>query len=160
VRVVIAAIGRLKESGERDLFARYQTRFDQTGRGVALGPLTLAELPESRHQDAAQRKSDEAARLLRATIGTSVIIALDETGRHYTSAVFANRLARLRDDGIAGVAFVLGGPDGHGGDVIAAADYALALGPMTLPHGLARVILAEQLYRAATILSGHPYHRA
>ena len=160
MRVGIAAIGRLKDGGERDLFDRYAKRFDQAGRIMSLGPLTVSELPESRLADVALRKTDEAARLLKAVAGAQVIVALDEHGPQNTSTVFANRIAKLRDEGTGSVAFLIGGPDGHGAEVLKAAAITLSLGPMTLPHGLARVILAEQLYRAVTILSGHPYHRA
>ena len=160
MRVILAAVGRLKDTGERDLFERYNTRFNQAGRALSLGPLTLAELTESRAAEASLRKSDESARLLKAVSGAGVIIALDETGLSESSAAFARRLASLRDEGTGTIAFLIGGPDGHGPDVIAAARLTLSLGPMTLPHGLARVVLAEQLYRSVTILSGHPYHRA
>lgn len=160
LRVILAAVGRLKDTGERDLFDRYHKRFDQTGRAVSLGPLTLAELGESRLGEVHQRKADEATRLLKAAVTAEVRVLLDETGQHYTSAVFANRLAQLRDNGTAAIAFLIGGPDGHGIEAVKAASFSLSLGPLTLPHGLARVVLAEQLYRATTILSGHPYHRA
>jgi 23S rRNA (pseudouridine1915-N3)-methyltransferase len=160
MRVVMAAIGRLKESGERDLFDRYHKRFDQSGRSVSLGPLGVAELPESRAMEVGIRKADEATRLLKATSGAEIIVALDETGQQFTSAAFASRLAKFRDDGTSTVAFLLGGPDGHGTEALKAAAITLSLGAMTQPHGLARVLLVEQLYRATTILSGHPYHRA
>lgn len=160
MRVILAAVGRLKDGGERELFERYHTRFDQAGRALSLGPMTLAELPESRAAEPALRKADESARLMKAASTASVIIALDETGRQETSAAFARRLAQWRDEGAGTIAFLIGGPDGHGPDALAAARLTLSLGPMTLPHGLARVVLAEQLYRAVTILSGHPYHRA
>ena len=160
MRIVIAAIGRLKDSGERDLFDRYHKRFDQSGRGVSLGPLTIAELPESRAMETGIRKADEATRLLKAATGSEVIVALDEAGQQFSSADFSSRLAKLRDDGTSTVAFLIGGPDGHGAEAIKAAAITLSLGAMTQPHGLARVFLVEQLYRATTILSGHPYHRA
>ena len=160
MRVVIAAIGKLKDGGERELFKRYSNRFDQAGRALALGPLTMVELAESKLAGVALRKADEAARLLKVAAGSEILIVLDEHGSHYATTVFANRLAKLRDDGVGSLAFLLGGPDGHAEDVLTASPFNLALGHMTLPHGLARVILAEQLYRATTILSGHPYHRA
>ncbi len=90
----------------------------------------------------------------------AVTIVLDERGTSISSEDFARRLARLRDEGAGDVAFLIGGPDGLAEDVRTAAHVKLALGAMTLPHGLARIVLAEQLYRAATILAGHPYHRA
>ena len=160
VHLIIAAIGKLKDSGERDLFDRYAKRVGQSGRSVSLGPLTIIELPESRAADAASRKADESARLLKAVSTAETIIALDEFGQNLSSTAFANRLAEFRDGGLSTIALLLGGPDGHGPDVLATAKLKLSLGAMTLPHGLARVIVAEQLYRATTILSGHPYHRA
>jgi len=160
MKVLLAAIGRLKDSGERELFDRYAGRFDAAGRGVALGPLTVVDFPESRAADAASRKAEEGQRLLKCASGASAVIVLDETGTIESSADFARRLAKLRDDGAASIALLIGGPDGHGADVKTSARTSLSLGRMTLPHGLARVVLAEQLYRAVTILSGHPYHRA
>ena len=159
MRVILAAVGRLKADGERDLYERYAGRFDQAGRAVSLGPLTLVELPESRAPDPNMRKADESARLLKAAAPASILFALDEAGHLEQSAAFARRLAALRDGGTGTIAFLIGGPDGHGPGVLTVARLTLSLGPMTLPHGLARIVLAEQLYRAVTILSGHPYHR-
>lgn len=160
MRIQIAAVGRLKDGPERELMARYLDRFEGAGRPLALGPATVAELAEGRAQDRASRMADEAQRLLKATEGAQVRIVLDERGKSLTSEAFAKLLAQRRDGGTAALALMIGGPDGHGEAVRAAATVTLSLGTMTLPHGLARVILAEQLYRAATILAGHPYHRA
>ncbi len=160
MQVIIAAVGRLKEGGERDLLARYTKRFDATGRSLALGPLTVVELAECKAPDVATRKADEAGRLLKAVGGADHIAVLDEAGSALASAVFAAHLGKLRDNGVAKLAFLIGGPDGHGDEVMRAARSTVSLGPMTLPHGLARVVLVEQLYRVTTILSGHPYHRA
>jgi len=160
MRILLAAIGRLKDSGERDLFDRYALRFNQAGRGVSLGPLSVTELPESRALDAVSRKADEGARLLKAVSTATLLVALDENGRLESSVAFAQRLSAQRNGGIPALGLLIGGPDGHSPDVLARAHLTLSLGPMTLPHGLARVFLAEQLYRAVTILSGHPYHRS
>lgn len=160
MRLIISAIGRLKDGGERELYDRYAQRLDQTGRAVALGPLTLNEFPESKLASAGLRMADEATRLLKTSADCQIVIALDETGRQYSSAAFAALLGKHRDAGVKAAAFLIGGADGHGDAALAAATIKLSLGAMTLPHGLARVVLAEQLYRAATILAGHPYHRA
>lgn len=160
MRLMIAAVGKLKDGGESDLFDRYRKRLDATGRSVSLGPVSLVELPESRLQTTDLRKADEAARLLKTAERCDGLIALDEHGGGVSSEAFASRLAALRDGGTASLAFLIGGPDGHGAEVLQRARSTLSLSPMTLAHGLARVVLAEQLYRAATILSGHPYHRA
>ena len=159
MRVTIAAVGRLKDGPDRALFERYWQRLEAGGRKIALHPLRVLELPESRAASAAARKADEAARLVGAIKDCDFVMALDETGRQVSSRAFAELVARRRDGGTRELAFVLGGPDGHGAALLARADQVLALGVLTLPHGLARVVLAEQLYRAATILTGHSYHR-
>ena len=159
MRLVIAAVGRLKDGPERQLFERYRDRVSASGRALGWGPLDTLELPESRASDAAARKADEASRLMAKAGDAGARIVLDENGRELTSDAFAAYLGERRRMGARSVAILIGGPDGHGPEALASADLKLALGRMTLPHMLARVILAEQLYRAATILSGHPYHR-
>ncbi len=159
MRLIVAAVGRLKDA-ERELCARYAKRFDQTGRSLGLGPLAIAEINESRAASAGARRSDEAARLIKAAGPAEQHIVLDESGKALSSAQFSTFLAQRRDAGCKGLALLIGGPDGHGPEVSSGAALKLSLGAMTLPHGLARAILVEQLYRAATILSGHPYHRA
>jgi 23S rRNA (pseudouridine1915-N3)-methyltransferase len=159
VRLSIAAVGRLKDGPERELLARYLKRFDDAGRSLALGPINVVELPESRAAKPDLRKADEAARLLKAAADAEAIVALDVAGKSMTSEAFAKWIAARRDGGARTLAFLVGGPDGHGPEALAAATLKLSLGSLTLPHGLARIVLAEQLYRAATILAGHPYHR-
>lgn len=160
MRIQIAAVGRLKDGAERELMARYLDRFEGAGKSLALGPVRISELPEGRAQDRASRMADEAQRLLKIVEDADVRIVLDERGKGLSSEAFATLLAQHRDGGAGTLAMLIGGPDGHGEAVVRAATLTLSLGSMTLPHGLARVIVAEQLYRAATILSGHPYHRA
>lgn len=160
MRLAILAVGRLKDGPERALYLTYAKRLDEAGRSLALGPLTLHELAEGRAQTVPQRREDEARRLLERAGDASVAVALDENGKTLSSEAFARWLAQQRDDGARSVAFLIGGPDGHGSEVLENARLRLSLGSMTLPHGLARIVLAEQLYRAATILAGHPYHRA
>ncbi len=159
MRLIVAAVGRLKDA-ERDLCERYQKRFDAAGRALGLGPLSIAELSESRAASAVARKAEEAARLLKAAAPATVRVVLDEGGKALASEAFAKWLAQMRDGGCKGLAFLIGGPDGHGPEALQGAALKLSLGAMTLPHGLARAVLVEQLYRATTILSGHPYHRA
>ena len=158
MRILIAAIGKLKDDAEREIIARYVKRADAQGRTLGLGPIEIIELPESRASSADARKTDEAQRLLKAAAAT-YRIALDVEGKHLTSESFAGLLGKQADVGTKICAFLIGGPDGHGADVLKAANLKLSLGAITLPHGLARVVLIEQLYRATTILSGHPYHR-
>jgi 23S rRNA (pseudouridine1915-N3)-methyltransferase len=159
MRVIVAAVGRLKDA-ERELCERYVERFDAAGRALKLGPLQISEIPESRAATAELRKTDEAQRLLKAAMGAEVTVALDGGGLSLSSETFAHLVAKERDGGARTMAFLIGGPDGHADRPLAAGKLRLSLGPMTLPHGLARIVLVEQLYRAATILSGHPYHRA
>jgi 23S rRNA (pseudouridine1915-N3)-methyltransferase len=160
MRLIIAAIGRLKDGPDRELADRYIKRLEQAGRALRFTPVDVIELPEARGDNVDTRKADEASRLITKLAGVEYVIALDEHGRSLTSPAFADLLAKKRDAGTGSLAFVIGGPDGHGPALLARADYKLTLSPMTLPHGLARIVLAEQLYRATTILSGHPYHRA
>jgi len=160
MRLSIVAVGRLKDGPERDLYLKYAKRIDEAGRAVALGPLTLSELPEARQASATQRRADEAQRVVAAAGAADFAVALEAGGQSFGSEAFARFLAARRDEGLRTMAFLIGGPDGHGDPARRHARLTLSLGPMTLPHGLARVVLAEQLYRAATILAGHPYHRA
>jgi 23S rRNA (pseudouridine1915-N3)-methyltransferase len=159
MRVEILAVGRLKDEAEASIVERYRKRFDQTGRTSGLGPLAVTEFPESRASSATERKADEASRLLKAA-GSSALIVLEVTGRALTSEEFAAHLRKLADGGAKSCAILIGGPDGHGPAVLAAPALKLSLGALTLPHGLARVIISEQLYRCATILANHPYHRS
>ena len=159
MRLIVAAVGRLKDA-ERELCERYVERFDAAGRALKLGPLQISEIPESRAATAELRKADEAQRLLKSASDADATVTLDGVGRSLSSEAFARWLAGERDGGARTMAFLIGGPDGHGEEANGAAKLRLSLGAMTLPHGIARIVLAEQLYRAATILSGHPYHRA
>lgn len=159
MRITVLAIGRIKSGPEADLVKRYVKRFDGAARALGLAAIKIIELPESRDGNVAVRKQDEAARLLAKAGEDVVLVALDEHGASPSSSGFADMIAKHRDDGARDITFVIGGPDGHGESVLTAARETIALGAMTLPHGLARVVLIEQLYRAATILNGHPYHR-
>ena len=142
------------------LDARYLERAGQVGRGVALDAPDIVEIDESRARRPEDRKRDEAQALIAALDKRLLIYALDENGTSPSSAAFAADLGRRRDDGAAGVAFVLGGADGLAAEILTAATTKIAFGAMTWPHQIVRILLAEQIYRAATILAGHPYHRA
>ena len=159
MRIIIAAVGKLKAGPERELYERYAGRVAAVGRAVALGPLELIEVPEGRAQSRDVRIADEAERLVARCGATAFRIVLDERGKALDSRTFARLLGDLRDNGQGAAALLIGGPDGHGMPAKATAGLTLSLGPLTLPHGLARVVLAEQIYRAATVLAGHPYHR-
>ena len=160
MRLMVAAVGRLKDGPERELLDRYRTRLGSLAKRVALAPVAWHEIGESRAAAPAQRKQEEGAGLLRLAREADAVIALDEHGKMLSSADFARHLAKTRDGGAKAAAILIGGPDGQDQAVLDAAHLVLSLGALTLPHGLARIVVAEQLYRAATILSGHPYHRA
>ena len=160
MRLVIAAIGRLKDGAERELLDRYRTRFEPIAKRLGMAPVTWLEFPESRAGSVDKRCQEEGEALLRAARDATYLIALDVAGKALSSDAFAKTLARERDAGNKALAILIGGPDGFGADVLSAAHLRFSLGAVTLPHALARIVLAEQLYRAGTILSGHPYHRA
>jgi 23S rRNA (pseudouridine1915-N3)-methyltransferase len=160
MRLIVSAVGRLKEGPERALLERYQERLAPLAKRLGLAPVSWHETGESRAGDALRRKEEEAAALLRPVRDADFIVALDARGKALTSEAFAALLAARRDRGTRTLGFLIGGPDGLADAARHAAQMEVSLGAITLPHGLARVILAEQLYRAATILSGHPYHRA
>ncbi len=152
----VCAVGRLRSGPERDLIADYMQRFDRTGRALSLGPLVEHEVEDKKNAGMAA----EAELLARAVPAGAVLVTLDERGKLLSSPEFAAQLARWRDGGRQDVAFVIGGADGIDPGLRARADFSISFGQMVWPHMLVRVMLAEQLYRAATILSGGPYHRA
>ena len=151
----LCAVGRLRSGPERDLIADYTQRLDRTGRALSLGPLTEHEVEDKKNAGMAA----EAELLARAVPQGAVLVTLDERGKLLTSPEFATQLARWRDAGRQDVAFVIGGADGIDPSLRARADFSISFGQMVWPHMLVRVMLAEQLYRAANILSGGPYHR-
>jgi 23S rRNA (pseudouridine1915-N3)-methyltransferase len=159
VRLTILAVGRLKAGPERELYERYAERIAAAGKGVGIA-LALREFTESRAGSAAARVAEETAALAAALPDGAPLIALDSTGKSITSEAFAERIARWRDAGAREIAMVIGGPDGLARSLVDRAELTLAFGAMTWPHQLVRVMLVEQVYRAVTILSGHPYHRA
>lgn len=159
MRVSVFAVGRMKAGPERELVERYFDRFSKAGPSLGLDFAGVSEVAESRAQTAELRKVEEAQRLDEALDNGAALILLDERGKGLTSEAFAERIGRMRDDGRRHMVIAIGGPDGHDASLRARADLVLSLGPMTWPHQIARILIAEQLYRAATILAGHPYHR-
>ena len=155
MRIHLCAVGRLRSGPERTLIDDYVQRFDRTGRALALGPLTEHEVEDKKNLGMAA----EAELLARAVPTGAVLVTLDERGKQMTSPDFASLLARWRDEGRQDLAFVIGGADGIDPALRARADASLSFGAMVWPHMLVRVMLAEQLYRAASILAGLPYHR-
>jgi 23S rRNA (pseudouridine1915-N3)-methyltransferase len=156
MRVHLCVVGRLRSGPERMMIDDYTLRFDRTGRALGLGPLAEHEVEDKRGGGMAA----EGALLARAVPEGALLVVLDERGRVMPSPDFAGQMASWRDAGRQDLAFVIGGADGIDPALRARADFALSFGAMVWPHMLVRVMLAEQLYRAATILTGGPYHRA
>ena len=156
MRVHLCAVGRLRAGPERELISDYATRFDRTGRALALGPFLEHEVEDKKGGG----MEAEAALLERALPSGALLVTLDERGRLLSSPEFADQLAKWRDGGRQDVAFVIGGADGIAPALRARADFSISFGKMVWPHMMVRVMLAEQLYRASAILSGAPYHRA
>ena len=155
MRLSLCAVGRLRAGPEAALVADYLARLDRTGAGLGLGPCSVTEVEDRRGGGAAA----EAQLLRRAIPRGAAVCALDERGRQLPSPEFARVLAGWRDSGRPAAAFLIGGADGLAPDLRDEADLVLSFGPMVWPHMLARAMLAEQLYRAATILANMPYHR-
>lgn len=156
MKLTICAVGRLRKGPEAELIDDYLTRATRTGRALGLGPATVTEVEDKKGGGMAA----EAALLENALPDNARIIALDERGKLLTSPQFADHLARWRDDGIRDTALIIGGADGIDPTLRARADLSLSFGKMVWPHMLVRVMLAEQIYRATTILAGSPYHRS
>ena len=155
MKVTICAIGRLRAGPELDLIKDYLQRFDRTGRNLGLGPAQIIELEDKKGGG----PTAEAALLERAIPKGAKICAMDERGKLMTSPEFADMMGNWRDKGTSDLAFIIGGADGLSKQLRAQADTSLSFGKMVWPHMLARVRLCEQLYRAASIQSGSPYHR-
>jgi 23S rRNA (pseudouridine1915-N3)-methyltransferase len=154
VRLAIVALGRLSRGPEAELVSDYVARAKASGRALGFGAVDVIEI-DSRKPG----KASEGDALLEALTGFDHVCACDEHGPSSTSRAFADRLAGLRDQGARRSAFVIGGADGLSPAVLARADALMSFGPQTWPHALARAMLAEQLYRAVSILAGSPYHR-
>ena len=159
MRVIIAAVGRLKAGPERELSARYGERAAAGGRRIGWQGLAVVEVAESRARRPQDRRLEEAVGLEAAVPEIAAIVALDEAGEVLSSPQLAARLQRWRDAGTPATAFLIGGADGLAESLRRRANLRLAFGTATWPHQLVRIMLLEQLYRAMTILSGHPYHR-
>ncbi|MBA4795019.1 23S rRNA (pseudouridine(1915)-N(3))-methyltransferase RlmH [Phenylobacterium sp.] len=153
MRVTILAVGRLPRSPETELVKLYVERATAAGRALGLGPVEVVEVEG--------RKTGKAgeAEALRPHFKDAHVLVCDERGRALPSRDFAAEVARLRDDGVRRLVLVIGGADGLDPGLMAEAQGRIAFGPQTWPHALVRAMLAEQVYRAVTILAGSPYHR-
>ena len=159
MRILLIAVGRLKQGPERELAQRYHERFEDIGRKLGFRGLSIHELSESRARDSATRIAEEATAIAALIPDNAVLAVLDERGDNLDSASFARQVGRWRDDSAGDLIFVIGGADGLSPELRRKAKLRLAFGAATWPHQMVRVMVLEQLYRAATILAGHPYHR-
>lgn len=160
MKIAIYAVGRMKSGPERDLADRYLERAAKSGRALGFTAVTVREVAESRAGRADDRKSEEAAELLSGIPEGALVVALDERGDAPTSEEFAELLSTARDRSTPALVLVIGGADGLGRAVLDRAHRRISFGRMTWPHQVVRILAAEQVYRALTILGGHPYHRA
>ena len=160
MKITVHAVGRMKTGPERELADRYFERFAKSGPAVGLELAGIVEIPESRGQSADERRREEAQKLKAQLQSGSVLVLLDERGKSLSSEDLAARIGQLRDGGRKALVVAIGGADGHDKPLREQADLVLSFGALTWPHQLVRVMLGEQLYRIATILAGHPYHRS
>lgn len=160
MRVVVIAIGRLKQGPERELAERYRERFEDMSRKLGFRGIDIHEIAESRAREAATRIAEEAAMIAAAIPEKSVLVTLDERGQNVDSVALSSHLGRWRDEAVGNAIFMIGGADGLSPELQRKAKLRVAFGAATWPHQIVRVMLLEQLYRATTILAGHPYHRA
>ncbi len=159
MRVVVAAVGRLKSGPEHDLVARYAKRIQKSGKPIGITSLDHIEIPESRAETADQRKEEEAEILLSKLNPKTYIFAFDERGKNGSSPDFASQIQTVLDSGVGDIAFIIGGPDGLAQSMRNNANQIVSFGKLTMPHQLVRVLVLEQIYRTTTILTNHPYHR-
>ncbi|WP_025030540.1 23S rRNA (pseudouridine(1915)-N(3))-methyltransferase RlmH [Nitratireductor aquibiodomus] len=159
MHIAICAVGRMKAGPERDLADRYLERFARSGPAVGLEFSGVSEIVESRAKSTDERRREESRRIAQMRPEGAALFLLDERGRNLTSRQLSEAIADLRDQGRRSLTIVIGGPDGHDAELRQAADRTIAFGAQTWPHQIVRLMLAEQLYRTSTILSGHPYHR-
>jgi 23S rRNA (pseudouridine1915-N3)-methyltransferase len=160
VRILIAAVGRLKNGPERELGADYRKRAAAAGRALGWRDIDIIEVRESRARDAERRRIEESIAIATVIPEGAMTVILDEKGQSRDSATFANLLGQWRSQQVPAVCFIIGGADGLAASLRQQAKLVLGFGAATWPHQLVRVMLLEQIYRAATILTGHPYHRA
>jgi 23S rRNA (pseudouridine1915-N3)-methyltransferase len=159
MRIVVAAVGRLKQGPERELAERFRKRAADAGRGAGLNAFDIVEIRESRAGDAERRRLEESIAIANVIPDRAVIVILDERGENVTSSAFAGKLQAWRSQDRPAVVFIIGAADGLSPGLRQKASLAVSFGAATWPHQLVRIMLLEQLYRAVTILAGHPYHR-
>src|SRR5260370_34701557 len=158
MRIVVAAVGRLKQGPERELAERYRKRAADAGRSAGLSAVDIIEIKQSRAGDAARRMLEESIAIANILPDHGVIVIIDERGESMSSSAFAGRLQGWRSQDRPAVAFIIGGHDGLAPSLREKSNMAIAFGAAPLPHQLVRIMLLEQLYPRATLLAGHPYH--
>jgi 23S rRNA (pseudouridine1915-N3)-methyltransferase len=159
MRLLIAAVGRLKQGPERELAATYRKRAEAIGRALGIREIEIVEIRESRAHEVERRRTEESIAIANIVPERAIVVILDEHGQSLDSVALATRLREWRAEDRPAVCFVIGGADGLAASLRGQATLNLAFGAATWPHQLVRVMLLEQLYRAGTILTGHPYHR-
>lgn len=159
MRLSLIAVGRLKPGPEKTIAEDYLGRAEALGRRCGIARITISEFAESQASSPAARMAEEARMAASALPAKAFKVVLDERGKALASEAFADLLRRQLDQGTGDMTFLIGGPDGHSPKIREEADLLLSFGAMTWPHRLVRVMLFEQIYRALTIISGHPYHR-
>jgi 23S rRNA (pseudouridine1915-N3)-methyltransferase len=160
MRILIAAVGRLKQGPERELSADYRKRAEAVGRGLGFREIEIVEIRESRAQDAERRRTEESIAIANVIPERAIVAMLDERGDNIDSARLAALLREWRAEDRPATCFIIGGADGLAQSLRDRAKLKLAFGTATWPHQLVRIMLLEQIYRAGTMLAGHPYHRA
>jgi 23S rRNA (pseudouridine1915-N3)-methyltransferase len=158
MRIIVAAVGRLKRGAERDLVERYVERAVKSGRVLGIRAVDVVEIAESKARDTQRRMLEESIALANVIPKGAATVLLDPRGDTLNSPDFAHQI-RKWNDAARDAVFVIGGPDGLAPTLSEQATLHLAFGALTWPHQLVRIMLLEQIYRAVTILSGHPYHR-
>ena len=159
MRLIVAAIGRLKKGPEQDLVSRYADRLKKSGKAVGISTVEAIEIVESRAPDSATRKREEAQALLARLPPDTPLLLFDERGKSPSSRKFASSLEQHLENGTRSLAFVIGGPDGLDPGLRDQANQIISFGALTMPHQLVRILAFEQIYRSVTILTNHPYHR-
>ena len=159
LHIEILTVGRLKQDAEQTLQQRYLQRLQKAGPAQGIKTCIVKEINESKQNNAQKRCQEETTKLLSQASDQAHLIFLDERGRELTSTKFANTIKTFQLEGTQHISFIIGGPDGHDKQQLKKAQTTLSLSKLTLPHGLARIVLLEQLYRTLTIWAEHPYHR-
>ena len=160
MRLHISAIGKLKTGPEKMLANDYAGRIEVFGRKAGVTALKISEFAESQNPNVKTRMEEEAKTLWATVPPSAITFVLDERGKSHSSEDFANLIRKHADQGANDLAFLIGGPDGHDASTRTKANHLIALGVMTWPHRLARIMLLEQIYRSLTIILNHPYHRS